>query len=78
MARQSATSPDNSAREVTSGRSPIAPQPAGIAITFGWTNVGFSKKHGFMLVEILLVSHGGKKNHTIATIEKKVAGFTKE
>jgi hypothetical protein len=47
-------------------------EPAGIAISFGWNSVGFGKKHGFMIVEILLVIHGGDKNDTIVPDEKKV------
>jgi hypothetical protein len=51
--------PRNRTRQVTSGRTrSITPQiePACIAISFGWNSVGFSKKHGIMIVEILLVS----------------------
>jgi hypothetical protein len=59
-------SPDR-ARQVASGTRAITPhiEPASIAISFGWNFVGFGKKHGFMLVEILLVSHGDNKNGTI-------------
>jgi hypothetical protein len=62
------------ARQVTSGTRSIALhiEPAGIAISFG-----FGKKHGFTIVEILLVSHGADKNDTVVTAEKKVPNFTK-
>jgi hypothetical protein len=41
-------------------------------------SIGLGTRHGFMIVEILLVSQGGNKNETIVTIEKKIANFTKE
>lgn len=45
--------------------------PLGYAISFGWNSVGFGKKRGFQLTEILLVSHGGHHNDTIVTVEQK-------
>jgi hypothetical protein len=55
-------------------KSAIAPriEPNGLAISFCWNSVGFGKKHGFEIVEILLVSHGGSKNDTIVTVERKL------
>lgn len=44
----------------------------GIVITCGWNSGGIGKKHGFEIVEILLVAHGGWHNDTIVTVEKKV------
>lgn len=44
----------------------------GISITCGWNSGGIGKKHGFEIVEILLVPHGGWHNDTIITVEKKV------
>ncbi len=44
----------------------------GIAISCGWNSVGFGKKHGFEIVEIMLVCHGGAHNDTIVTVERKV------
>ena len=44
----------------------------GIAISFGWNSIGFGKKLGFEIIEILLVSHGGAHNDTIVTVEKKI------
>ena len=44
----------------------------GIAICFGWNSTGFGKNRGFEMVEILLVPHGGSKNDTIVTVEKKI------
>ncbi len=43
----------------------------GIAICFGWNSNGFGKNNGFEMLEILLVVHGGSKNDTIITVEKK-------
>lgn len=52
----------------------IAPliKPNGIVISFGWNSIGFGKKLGFEIIEILLVSHGRQHNDTIVTVEKKL------
>ena len=65
---------DTSAHFYSSVKDAIAPriEAGGIAISFGWNSVGFGKKHRFEIVEIMLVSHGGAKNDTIATVERKV------
>ena len=47
-------------------------KPAGYAISFGWNSNGFGKARGFKIVEIMLVAHGGSKNDTIVTVEKKL------
>lgn len=44
----------------------------GYAICFGWNTIGFGKKEGFKMIEILLVSHGGTRNDTIVTVEQKI------
>lgn len=44
----------------------------GYAICCGWNSIGFGKKRGFELIEVLLVSHGRLHNDTIVTVEKKV------
>lgn len=51
----------------------IAPKikAGGYVICFGWNSIGFGKKLGFDMVEILLVSHGGNHNDTIVTVEQK-------
>lgn len=41
-------------------------------ITFGWNSGGVGKTHGFEIVEILLVAHGGWHNDTICTVERKI------
>jgi len=47
-------------------------QRGGVVISFGWNSVGIGKTRGFEQVEILLVCHGGAKNDTICTVEKKI------
>lgn len=47
-------------------------KPEGRAICFGWNSMGIGKTRGFELVEILLVPHGGSKNDTIVTVERKM------
>ena len=44
----------------------------GYAISFGWNTKGFSKKHGFEIIEILIVNHGDFRNDTLCVVEKKV------
>ena len=47
-------------------------KPGGYAISFGWNTNGFGKARGFEIVEIMLVAHGGSKNDTIVTVERKL------
>ena len=47
-------------------------KPGGLAICFGWNSNGLGKNRGFEMIEILLVAHGGSKNDTICTVEKKI------
>lgn len=47
-------------------------KPHGIAICFGWSSTGLGKSRGFDLQEVLLINHGGSKNDTIVTVEKRV------
>lgn len=58
----------------------IAPKikTGGYAISFGWNSVGFGKKLGFEIVEILLVSHGRMHNDTIVTVERKISNLFSE
>lgn len=44
----------------------------GIAICCGWNSIGFGKRRGFELIEVLLVCHGQHHNDTIVTVERKV------
>jgi hypothetical protein len=47
-------------------------KPGAKVISFGWSSVGMGKKRGFVIEEILLVSHGGQHNDTIVTVERKI------
>lgn len=44
----------------------------GKVICFGWSSMGLGKKRGFEMIKIMLVPHGGTKNDTIVTVEKKI------
>ena len=43
----------------------------GIVIICSWSSNGIGINRGFEMLEILLVPHGGSKNDTIVTVEKK-------
>src|SRR3990167_926272 len=47
-------------------------KPNGKVICFGWNSMGLGKSRGFRMERILLVAHGGSKNDTIVTVEKKI------
>ena len=47
-------------------------KPNGVCLCLGWNSNGVGKKRGFEILEILLVAHGGSKNDTICTVERKV------
>ena len=47
-------------------------KPKGKVLCFGWNSGGIGKNLGMELVEILLVPHGGSKNDTIVTVERKI------
>lgn len=44
----------------------------GKIICFGWNSGGVGKKYGCEIQRILLVPHGGSKNDTLVTVDKKV------
>ena len=48
-------------------------RPAGYVISFGWNTVGMGKGRAFDIIEILIVSHGGNRNDTLCTVERKRA-----
>ncbi len=50
----------------------------GIVITFGYHSNVMGKTRGFKQEHILLMSHGGAIHDTIAVIERKVDGLTRE
>lgn len=41
-------------------------------ICCGWSSMGLGKNRGFEMTRILLVPHGGSKNDTIITVERKL------
>ena len=43
-----------------------------INISFGWNTVGLGKKNSMEIIEILIVSHGGNRNDTLVTVERKL------
>jgi hypothetical protein len=43
-----------------------------IALSFGWNTVGFGRKLGFEIEEIMLVCHGADHNDTICMAERRV------
>jgi hypothetical protein len=47
-------------------------------LSFGWNSVGFGKKYGFEIVEILLVCHGADHNDTICIAEKRIKKLQNE
>ena len=47
-------------------------KPNGLALCFGWNSNGIGKTRGFEMLEVLLVPHGGSKNDTICTAERKL------
>jgi hypothetical protein len=47
-------------------------KPGGIVICCGWNSMGVGINRGFKMLEILLVPHGGSKNDTIVTVERKI------
>jgi len=44
----------------------------GIALICGWSTNGIGINRNFKMIEILMVPHGGSKNDTIITVEKKL------
>ena len=44
----------------------------GKVICFGWNSMGLGAKRGFEMYRILLVPHGGSRNDTIVTCERKL------
>ena len=45
---------------------------SGVVISCGWNTSGIGKTRGFEIIEILLVPHGGARNDTIVTVDKKI------
>ena len=49
-----------------------AVKASGHAISFGWNTVGMGYRRGFEIVEIMIVSHGGNRNDTLCTVERRL------
>ena len=47
-------------------------KPNGLALICGWNSNGIGLNRGFEMIEILIVPHGGSKNDTIVTVERKL------
>lgn len=47
-------------------------KPNGVVVSCGWNSNGCGKTRGFELETVLLVAHGGGKNDTIVTVERKL------
>jgi len=47
-------------------------RPGGMVISCGFNSGGIGKRWGFKIMEILLIAHGGTRNDTIVTVERKV------
>ena len=47
-------------------------KPNGLVICCGWNSNGLGNNRGFEMIEILLVAHGGSRNDTIVTVERKL------
>lgn len=43
----------------------------GVCIKCGWNSEGLGGKHGMDMIEVLLVPHGGHRNDTLVTVERK-------
>jgi len=52
--------------------------PKGLVITFGYHSNVMSKKRGFAIREILLISHGGAQHDTIVSVEERIKVTEKE
>ena len=47
-------------------------KPGRICISFGWNTCGLGKKNGMEIIEVIAICHGGNRNDTLVTIEKKI------
>lgn len=47
-------------------------KPGQHSISFGWNTCGLGKKNGMEIIEILVVCHGGNRNDTLCTVERKL------
>jgi DNA modification methylase len=47
-------------------------KPGGGVLCCGWNSNGIGKGRGFKMEKLLIVAHGGSKNDTIVTVERKM------
>lgn len=47
-------------------------KPNGVCICCGWNTNGLGKGRSFEMEKVLIVSHGGSKNDTLVTVERKL------
>lgn len=48
-------------------------RPRGLVLYFGYNTTAMGKKRGFIKERILIVCHGGTRNDTLVTVERKVS-----
>ena len=46
--------------------------PGQLCISFGWNTAGLGKVNNMEIIEILIVAHGGNRNDTLVTVERKL------
>ncbi len=46
-----------------------------VVLSFGWNSAGMGLKHGFEIVEVLMVCHGAAHNDTICLAERRKPDF---
>lgn len=64
-------------REVRDRLDPLL-RAGGVAVSCGWSGVGFGRRRGYEACELLLVTHGGAHHDTIVVVERKGALQAKE
>ena len=47
-------------------------KPDGKCVCCGWNSNGLGKGRGFLMYDMLIVNHGGSKNDTLVTVERKL------
>lgn len=47
-------------------------KPNGLVICCGWNSNGLGKGRGFEMLKVLIINHGGSRNDTLVTVEKKL------
>lgn len=69
-----ATMQDTQASFWTRTKDAIAPivAPGGIVLSFCWNSNGMGKKHGYEIIELMAVAHGGWHNDTICMAERRL------